>query len=254
MSFILDALRKAERERNLGRTPSLKDLTQGAQRAPAARRSWRPLVPFALLLGLLALTYLLWPGRQPQNGTETLAASAPVAPPDALSMPPPLLPATEGSPEPALEDSVQAESLSDLVGAEVAPPRPAAPVSAAPAAPAPVAEAPPPSEPAEPAETAQPVGTATAAEPGPQLAAPSAEAVGITPLRDMPDAYRSAFPALRVDVHVYDADPARRWALIDGAKYLEGSTLPQGPRLESITVDGIVFAFHGQTVLLPIRR
>lgn len=249
MSFILDALRKAERERNLGRTPSLQDVTHAAQRAPAAGRSWRPLVPLALLLGLLALTYLLWPGLQPRTGTETPAANAPVASSDTPSMPP--LPAQESPTEPALEASVQAESLSDLVGADVVasrrPPRTAEPANPVAAASAPVA-APPRTEPAEAAVGAIPE------EPEPQLAPPSAEAVGITPLRDMPEAYRSAFPALRVDVHVYDADPARRWVLIDGSKYLEGSTLPQGPRLESITVDGIVFAFHGQTVLLPIRR
>lgn len=250
MSFILDALRKAERERDLGRAPSLKDLTQVVPRAPSAGRSWRPLVPLLLLLGLLALTYLLWPGRQPERGAETLAANGPVGSSDAQSLPP--LPTQEEPLEPALGESVQAESLSDLLGADVAVPRPApraaAPESPVVAAPAPVAAALPPDEFAEPPEAEQP------SEPEPQLAPPSAEAVGITPLRDMPVAYRSTFPALRVDVHVYDPDPARRWVLIDGNKYLEGSTLPQGPGLESITVDGIVFAFHGQTVLLPIRR
>lgn len=258
MSFILDALRKAERERNIGRAPSLEDVTHPVRRSPAAARSWRPLALLGLVLGLLLLTYLLWPSELTETNVAS-PANLPAAAPAESSAPPAPTPAPVDPPEAALDESVQAESLRDLVDGSVVNPAPAqvpranAPAPTAGVAPSQV-QAPAEPEPAPEPESETGTAHAEPVDPEPLLAPPSAAAVGISSLRDMPEAYRNAFPQLRVDVHVYDADPARRWVLIDGTKYLEGSTLTQGPRLQSITVDGIVFEFNGQTVLLPIRR
>lgn len=70
-------------------------------------------------------------------------------------------------------------------------------------------------------------------------------------LKDMPADFRAQFPALTVEVHVYDAKPALRFTRIDGQRYKEGDTLPGGPQIESINEAGIVFRFRGERVLLP---
>ena len=70
----------------------------------------------------------------------------------------------------------------------------------------------------------------------------------------MPDAYRSAFPELNLDVHVHDAEPDRRWIMINGKKSVEGATLSQGPTVEEITEDGVIYRFRGELVKVPLNR
>lgn len=73
-------------------------------------------------------------------------------------------------------------------------------------------------------------------------------------LRAMADAYRSAFPELNLDVHVHDAEPDRRWIMINGKKSVEGATLSQGPTVEEITEDGVIYRFRGELVKVPLNR
>lgn len=73
-------------------------------------------------------------------------------------------------------------------------------------------------------------------------------------LRAMPDAYRSAFRDLNLDVHVHDAEPDRRWIMINGKKSVEGATLSQGPTVEEITEDGVIYRFRGELVKVPLNR
>ncbi|TDU25874.1 general secretion pathway protein B [Panacagrimonas perspica] len=262
MSYILDALRKAERDRNLGRTPSLGDVTSPSARAPVSSGpSRRVLALIGLVLGMLALAILLWPPAPEVATPPPVIAAAPpaAAPVPAPAAPPPeeTVVAAQNFPEepaadPTVGADVAAESIDDLMddaGAEAPldanelPPDPGVAVAAKP-----------------PAVTRTP---AVPAEPAPKPAvvaeapAPESEAVpsdGIPLLRDMPSDYRGAFPELRVDVHVYDDDPERRWTLINGKKAVEGSTLPEGPTISEIRPDGIVFDFRGQASLFPLGR
>lgn len=68
----------------------------------------------------------------------------------------------------------------------------------------------------------------------------------------MPDSYRADFPQIDVQVHVYDSNPAKCWALIDGKRYKQGDSLPQGPKIYKIVPQGIVFDWQGQRVLYPV--
>ena len=58
---------------------------------------------------------------------------------------------------------------------------------------------------------------------------------------------------LHLDVHVYSPDPAQRFVFINGHKYVEGSTLAEGPRIVRIRPDGVELAYHGRRFLLPRR-
>lgn len=84
---------------------------------------------------------------------------------------------------------------------------------------------------------------------------PAGPAAGkVKPLSDMSAAYQGTFPPLMLQVHVYDPQPQKRFAIIDGTRYREGDSLPQGARLEQIVADGLVIDFRNERVLYPLGR
>jgi general secretion pathway protein B len=57
--------------------------------------------------------------------------------------------------------------------------------------------------------------------------------------------------ALHIDIHVFAENAADRFVFINMAKYNEGSRLAEGPLVEEITVDGVVLSHNGTTFLVP---
>ncbi|HLW26082.1 MAG TPA: general secretion pathway protein GspB [Steroidobacteraceae bacterium] len=62
---------------------------------------------------------------------------------------------------------------------------------------------------------------------------------------------RMTGPELHLDVHVYATQPADRFVYINNRKYREGQTLEEGPTIERIRRDGVVLAYEGVRFLLP---
>jgi general secretion pathway protein B len=58
-------------------------------------------------------------------------------------------------------------------------------------------------------------------------------------------------PNLRLDLHVYAAKPQDRFALINMRKLHEGDSLPEGVKVEAITPDGVIMSHNGSKFLLP---
>lgn len=112
------------------------------------------------------------------------------------------------------------------------------------AAPEPVAPAPVP-------EAAQ-TGTAAAstATAKPSVAAPN----DAPPLETLPQSVQHQLPELQMEIHVYAPDPAKRFVMINMHRYVEGDRLADGPKVISITPDGVVLRYRGQTFLLPVRE
>ena len=50
---------------------------------------------------------------------------------------------------------------------------------------------------------------------------------------------------MRLDLHVYDVDPAKRFVFINMRKLREGESLPEGVRLDAITPTGARLFFRG---------
>lgn len=258
VSYILEALRKAEKDRNLGKTPTLGDVTTPISR-PAEDRglSRRTLALIVLVLVLALLAVGIWPRREAVPASAAVIAAPSVAAPSASTAPVAadrLEPAAEleiALEEPALDEAVVADTLDDLLddstGAasqqdEATSPR---------------------VDPLAEASDGQGDSEGRADEPTVELAsasgapAPSsgdAVASQFPLLRDMPSDYRAGFPALRMEVHVYDADPARRWAMINGKKAVESSTLAEGPRVVEITAEGLILDYRGRSTLFPLKR
>jgi hypothetical protein len=88
MSYILEALKKADRERTLGEVPDLESAHWGVRRP---QRSWRWLwiVVVLLLFNAVLLGYLL---SRDEVDMEQVAGTAPVTPPVVVSPPVPASP------------------------------------------------------------------------------------------------------------------------------------------------------------------
>ena len=213
MSFILDALRKSEHERERRAVPGL----VGVQRAPTlrSRLPWA-LAAVGLLLavnGAVLLYVLLRPAAVP-------AATIGAAPPR-----------TGG--EPTLEPP-----------AAVA--RPATPPLVRPLA-SEVASADPALDVPEP-----PLAGGTPALPAPRPATPRAvdADAGLPTVRELPTAVAASLPPLHLDLHVFSSDRAQRFVIINGQRLREGGQLQEGLALVQITPRGAVLDFRGTRFLL----
>jgi len=242
MSFILDALKKSEIERQRQAIPGLMD--SGTAPARARLPLWAVALAVLLAINLIALLYVLRRGGAP-------AAVAPAARATAVATMaapnPALVPNPAATPSPAAAPgTAAAEHFSPLDGAPVyAPEIPAAGEPAA-GVPQRVAAAPPSSGGAT-VRTAHGRDPAlTDDDPKPEEVLPSISEVNLSGEQALPD--------LHLDVHVYATTPAERFVYINMRKYREGATLQEGPILERIRRDGVVLNFHGVRFVLPRQQ
>jgi len=248
MSLILDALKKAEAERQRQSGPTLLEVrvTPPRRRLPL----WTLVIGGLLALNMLLL--LVFALRRPvatPGATPAPVAAAPVSVAPAASAP---VPATAAA-------------------------APAGPIASAATAPVMAAVA----------AAAQPGGAngqTTAAEPGGAASADSdhnpaddepaipARAGTVRSERDKSAADRAAdrasdransgealpnlsdlggdMPNLRLDLHVYAERPASRYALINMHTVHEGDVLPEGPTVVEIYRDGVELSYHGTQFML----
>jgi general secretion pathway protein B len=267
MSFILDALRKSEHERQRQTGPALAEVPVAA---PKPRSNvWATGAIALLLVNLVAIGVLLIrkAAREPEATVPavmpapTQAAPAATAPAPAqvtmtqtvpsgpVTAPPPMLqPASSaGTPADGSRNSLEDE-MSE--GPPMLDPQMAADAAAPPAGPPAVTRAPSgrgsvvyESLPASAAVGAQqyaaPPQSRTASQSaGPKL--PTADEVTAA----------GGVPALNLDLHVYSTRPTERMVFVNSRKYREGDTLQEGPVVQTITPDGAILEFRGSRFLL----
>jgi general secretion pathway protein B len=58
-------------------------------------------------------------------------------------------------------------------------------------------------------------------------------------------ATQTQIPPLHMDLHSYAADPTKRFVLINMRRLYEGQALPEGPKVESITNDSAILSYKG---------
>ena len=122
------------------------------------------------------------------------------------------------------------------------------PPAATPTLPAPIATpAPPPVPTITPATDAAAPASPTA--PATALAADDADPL-LPSLAQLPAAERAALPALKVSMHVYTPDRAKRFLVVDGQRATEGAVLAPGIVVESIHRDGAVLSVNGRRLRL----
>jgi general secretion pathway protein B len=63
-------------------------------------------------------------------------------------------------------------------------------------------------------------------------------------------ATRANIPPIHMDLHSYAPDPAKRFVLINMKRLYEGQSLPEGVKVESITNDGAIMSYSGMRFVL----
>ncbi len=214
MSYILEALKKAESERECGQVPGLNT----AQHSRTLRYG-HPARPWWLLglVLLLALAYGLWrqSGATLPNGaltsTPTPAASAATV---AVAVPVQALPPAVAAPFSATPLSAVAHVQAKVVAAPTGLARDAGPMSAVPL------------------------------EAQPKSAPP--QAAGLPLLQELPDSLRRQIPALHISGAIYSDSPSEWTLIINDQVLAKGSLVAPELRLEEIGANSAVFNFRGQ--------
>jgi len=249
MSFILDALKKSENERQRQVGPSLADVQVRQRRAD---KSWWVVAVAALLvlnLGVL-LVVLMHDGDAKSSATpgtrESTTASAPATadarPGTQVPLPASASRMPRGNPPVSASTSPAVHSLADEAGNNEPAVAPEADPQLSSAANVP--EGPPMVRPIEAPSVAP-----APAHPAPQ--AQQAQDQEVLPTPNTLAASGTMLPEMHLDIHVYALKPADRFVFVNMRKYTEGQTLKEGPKLERITQDGAILNHQGLRFLLP---
>jgi len=238
VSFILEALRKSEHERQRQAGPAIAEMpiARPASRLPVALG----VIGALLAVNLAVLLYFMLRQDAPELRREeampaaatTPAAAAP-APLPAASAVPPADTGTALVPAPAAREL---RPLADVAAQDA----PLPPQQEPPAAPDPsLLPAPPaPRDAPAVADHAQPATANAGGDNVPRLDTLPAEAT-------------AGLPALNLDLHIYASNAAQRAVFINGRRYREGESLPDGVEVLEITPEGAVLSHRGQRFLLP---
>jgi general secretion pathway protein B len=226
MSFILDALRKSEIERQRQSGPSIAEI-------PIARQDHRlpvALVAIGILLAVnvgVLLFFLLRDAAVPERAAAA-SATATRAPPVAAASRP-----VTPAPAPANDPSLSSPPLAGTGEPSVFYPSQTYP---------------------EPATMAPDAPDPTLLPDAPAAAPRGNVTYGndtVRPLESLPTELVAGLPELTVDLHIFTDDVAKRAVFINGRRYTQGATTAEGPRVEEITRDGAVLSFRGRRFLLP---
>jgi len=256
MSLILEALRKSEAQRRRAQAPDLfaEPATVTRPIAPSPPRWLWP-----ALAAIAALLMAGWFARGAWNAPmEPVPAPADAAPPAPATSATIVRPATIADTSPRVAIAVTSAPDPAAAGEPAAPSLPAV------SAPArtwlePTLVAPN----AGPANAARPPATSTAATPAPAPVKPATAAIAPPPqpapisdaplrLADLSSEERLQLPALKMSMHLWDAASTQRFVILDGQRMGEGARLGDVV-VEVITPDGVVLAWHGRRLMLPMR-
>jgi len=238
MSFILDALKKSETDRQRQSSPALFEV-----KVAQPRRRFPPwAVGLAVLLGvnMLALAWLLLREPRAAAAAPAIANNAPANNGFANTAPPGMVtvPATVTIPTTVNIPINSAPSIT--MGAGNPEAGVVAPSSTPPLAEEPLLSRREPSVPPDyDARDYAPAVTVTQANNA------AAQRAGSMPSRDEVLAQGAQLPDLRLDLHVYAVDPAQRFVFINMRKLREGEMLPEGVRVDHITPAGAQLSYRG---------
>ena len=273
MSYILDALRRAEAERGRGGVPGLHSQAvpvPGAAPVPERTAASPWLMASAVVaVAAVAVAGTWWVMQRPAPAPVVVAAAPAPAPAAVPAAPQPAPVAI--TPTPVAPAAVVAPAPAPAVEAPAPEPRPAEKRSAAPpprekaAPPAPAPRgAEPPAPPArsraeptrdlarDPArdvarDPARGVVPPRAPEPAAVAAAPApTTATGtVFAQSDLPEAVRAQLPSLKISGVTYSANPAYRMAIVNGQVLHEGDPAGPGLLLEKIEPGRTIWSFKG---------
>jgi len=231
MSFILDALKKSELERQRQSVPGLVD--SGVARPRPRLPLWAIALGLLLAVNLLVLLFVLTRSflsspRAPGALAPAIAAQPAVAAPPARN-----------------------DHFDPLEAPVYAPEIPVASIPAA--SPLPAAAGAPAPEFAKPLNAGAPVSNKVRRR-DPLLTDEDYKVNDdevLPTINEITLTGAQALPELHLDVHVFATRPAERFVYVNMRKSHEGATLQEGPVIERIRRDGVILNYQGLRFLLP---
>jgi general secretion pathway protein B len=248
MSYILEALKKAQAERQLGDAPTIHAPVIHAPRADAPGR--KPVVIGLVACAVLVAGVVAWRQQGPAAPAQAVVAQAP-APAQAVvaQAPAPAVAAPTIAPSARVALLPEPVDKPALPAAAARAPKPALPAPS-PAAPDRVASATVPA--ARPAASAAPapVVAAPVPESHPAAAAPAPEDT-VRTLAELPEAVRREVPKVTFGGYMYSPNPADRLVLVDKTLRREGEEVAPGLMLEKLLPKGAVLNYRGNRYRVP---
>jgi general secretion pathway protein B len=276
MSLILDALKRAERERKLEKAP---DLSAIYQEGRLNRRKYYPWfwAGGSFLAAFVILAFLFWP-KEPSR--DDIKDKTPVSPPIASAPanrsqqkePSPPIPVArktvKNSVLPTSAPTAENKVLKTQKKIQIL--EKPVPVSQEKTKPTPDSVKTPPEKTADTAAIKSPrpknVGAREklALEPVKQIVAPKAAVAVVPPpkpkvtlptIHDLPENIQSALGPLEINVHMYSQNPSERRVFINMKSYREGDTIGEsGFRLAEITPNGVVIDYGKGKAVLGVKH
>lgn len=243
MSFILDALKKSESDRQRQSGPALFEVKLAPPRTGLP--AWAIAIAALLLVNLGVVMWMLLRHSATRAPDAPRGVAERVSADGAASAHQAVAAAASGQALPTPAAALPA------VAAAPSPP----PLTAAPAAMPPPASASAAAQGSEPPAPANPDDFAPASEPAaPSMLGPHVHrgtADGVPLYQDAAASLEARLPQLRLDLHVFASRAQDRFVMLNMHKLHEGDSTPEGVRVESITPEGAVLSYNGSRFLLP---
>jgi len=219
MSYILDALRKADAERERGHVPGIHAQPSFGGAMPTstqpAAKPWLWLVGGAgamLLIGALAWYLTSMPRGGPEAAAPTTPTASPMTPAPSAATPPPVATTAVPAPTPPTPPNRSIAAKTEPTPLPVRKPKPALPASSA----APSADA-----------------------------KPAAAGDKVYTVAELPDDIRRQLPNVAVGGSMYSSKPADRILIINGQVLHEGDKVAPDLVLQQIRLKTALMNFKG---------
>lgn len=267
MSYILDALKKSEKERQRGTAPDLLTVQETLLPEKKKRRVWPYILGAVLILnmGLAAYRLIPWQSKNEKAGTNTVAVQT-SEPKTAGSLQPEISrtittragikkrevpPATNTTREKSLKTPLA------ITKKEEKPVVQKATVQSK------IREQPAVIKEAQPVQTLQQVLNPEIPASAPSPVSPDVKPVQNDPAPvpgriyqagDLPASVRQNLPAVNMSVFMYSEDPASRMVRINGQMLREGQYISDGLKLEEIKPDGVILNYKNYRLHLGQKQ
>jgi len=250
MSFILNALRKSEQERQARQAENVTDKILLPQPPQNSGKTTKLLV-FLLIANVLVIAGSVWFVRN--NLMSTPDTSAPTLSPalsaqDAKLEPKAIAKSTQ-SKRPAQKAESEITSIAELIDKEKPEPAPL-PVTTKKTAADSI------KQPAITSNSELQIQTTPVIAPAANVGSDESETIpaikDIPLLSDLPFEFRQTLPKFTINVFVYSRDPEQRFIMIDMVKYKPGQQIKDAMLLKEILPDGFVIDYQNR--VFKIKR
>lgn len=242
MSYILEALKKLERERQREKIPDLLARQEEAYPVKKRRLFWPYIVAGLVLLNAMFVFWLLWVDPR-MNMVQPPADQSRVVAEKIAPAPQTVVEETRGQPD--IEDKKDAIPPEKKTMIPTVPRQPQVPL--------PKKITPEPSPPKTAAiETPRPVQVKV--EAAPKTIKPTPPSAQTTSVKELPADVRASLPEIKMTVHSYNDQAQSRFVVINNAIFREGQSISGDLKVVQITQKGVILNHQGHRFLLGINE